>query len=115
MGDINEMKNLIIQSFESKGVLSQLRSQIRASVFKAVEEDGARIQEGAEGVFDWENRKALDIRKDKESLFIAKLIQDFVKFYDLEYSANIIGYESGLNELKNFEVLGSLISRRIWI
>lgn len=34
MQEINDLKNIVIQSLESHGVLSQLRAQIRASVFK---------------------------------------------------------------------------------
>ena len=34
MQDINELKNIVIQGFEAKGILPQLRAQIRASVFK---------------------------------------------------------------------------------
>jgi hypothetical protein len=34
MQEINDLKNIVIQSLESNGVLSQLRAQIRSSVFK---------------------------------------------------------------------------------
>lgn len=34
MQEINELKNLVVQSLEAHGVLSQLRAQIRSSVFK---------------------------------------------------------------------------------
>jgi len=34
MQEINELKNLVIQSLEGNGVLGQIRAQIRASVFK---------------------------------------------------------------------------------
>lgn len=34
MQEINELKNLVVQSLESHGVLGQLRAQIRSSVFK---------------------------------------------------------------------------------
>ena len=36
MQEINELKNLVVQSLESHGVLSQLRAQIRSSVFKVI-------------------------------------------------------------------------------
>jgi hypothetical protein len=34
MQEINELKNLVVQSLESHGILGQLRAQIRSSVFK---------------------------------------------------------------------------------
>jgi hypothetical protein len=34
MQDTNDLKNIVIQGFESKGILSTIRAQIRASVFK---------------------------------------------------------------------------------
>lgn len=34
MQEINELKNLVVQSLEAHGVLGQLRAQIRSSVFK---------------------------------------------------------------------------------
>ena len=34
MQDINDLKNLVIQSLEGNGVLGQIRAQIRSSVFK---------------------------------------------------------------------------------
>lgn len=36
MQEINELKNLVVQSLESHGVLGQLRAQIRSSVFKVI-------------------------------------------------------------------------------
>ena len=33
---MNELKNLVVQGLEANGVLSQLRAQIRSSVFKVV-------------------------------------------------------------------------------
>ncbi len=37
MQELNELKNLVIQSLEAKGALSNIRAQIRASVFNAID------------------------------------------------------------------------------
>lgn len=37
MQELNELKNLVIQSLESNGALSNIRAQIRASVFKVID------------------------------------------------------------------------------
>lgn len=115
MQDINEMKNLIIQSFESKGILSSLRAQIRSSVFKAIEEEGqaSNSKQASSNAFGWENQKALGIKKDVELLFIAKLFEDFCLFYGLDYTANVFAHETSLNTSNNFEDMGDIISKKI--
>ena len=40
------MKNLIIQSLETKGVLGQIRAQLRSSVFKIVDEQDQQFNFG---------------------------------------------------------------------
>lgn len=39
MQDTNDLKNIVIQGFESKGILSVIRAQIRSSVFKVNSKD----------------------------------------------------------------------------
>ena len=38
MEELNELKNLVIQTLEANGSLSNVRAQIRSSVFKIVDE-----------------------------------------------------------------------------
>lgn len=37
MEELNELKNLVIQSLENNGSLSNIRAQIRSSVFKVID------------------------------------------------------------------------------
>jgi hypothetical protein len=37
MEELNELKNLVIQTLEANGQLSNIRAQIRSSVFKIVD------------------------------------------------------------------------------
>lgn len=90
MQDINELKNIVIQSFESKGILSQIRAQIRASVFKAIEENDEDQEIQA---FDWENKKALQIKENPELAILCRLFENFLTFYDLDYTENIFKHE----------------------
>ena len=41
MEELNELKNLVIQTLEANGCLSNIRAQIRSSVFKVVDEPGS--------------------------------------------------------------------------
>ena len=47
------MKNLIIQSLETKGVLGQIRAELRSSVFKIVDEQDQQYNFGCG--LKWEN------------------------------------------------------------
>ncbi len=38
MEELNELKNLVIQTLEANGSLSNIRAQIRSSVFKVIDE-----------------------------------------------------------------------------
>ena len=37
MEELNELKNLVMQNLEKNGYLSNIRAQIRASVFKTID------------------------------------------------------------------------------
>ncbi len=113
MQDINELKNIIIQGFESKGILSQIRAQIRASVFKAIEDEnnGLSAQNNNES-FQWENKLAMKMRDDEELLVICKLFENFLHFYDLEYSLNVFSHEVNSHLVQNGEELRILNSKK---
>lgn len=54
MQEINELKGLVVQSLEANGVLSQLRAQIRSSVFRVI--DASESEQKKSAMF-WENPK----------------------------------------------------------
>ena len=94
MQDVNELKNLVIQSFEAKGMLSQLRAQIKASVFKAIEdEEGKPSNVNKSDAFQWENSSALGIKDDEELTILCKLFKNLLGFYDLDYTLNVFKHE----------------------
>ena len=106
MQDVNELKNIIIQGFESKGILSQLRAQIRASVFKAIEDENNTFSlQNENDSFQWENKLAMKIKDDEELLIICKLFENFLQFYDLEYSLNVFTHEVNSKMTGNSEEL----------
>ena len=111
MQDIQELKNIVIQSFESKGILSSIRAQIRASIFKTIEEDN--IEKSKIDCFDWENKKALKICKNSELKILVKLFENFLSFYDLDYSENVFKHEVN-DQNDDDEILCILISKRNW-
>jgi hypothetical protein len=54
MQELNELKNLVIQSLEANGALSNIRAQIRSSVFKVIDQQESN-KKGSP--FYWENPK----------------------------------------------------------
>ena len=98
MKDLNNLKDLVLQAFESKGILPEMRAQIRASVFKAMEEDNDFFNENVKNhSFKWENKKAMRIHKQKHLTLICKLLDNLMEFYKLDYSVNVFRHETNQN------------------
>ena len=57
---MDELKNLMIQTLESNGILGQLRAQIRCSVFKIIDnqDDMEDPKNKGKSFLHWENKKA---------------------------------------------------------
>lgn len=92
MQEINDLKNIVIQSLESNGVLSQLRAQIRSSVFKIIEDQESR--EGRSPAFHWENPLCQKIHKTSEGPIALELMHEFMEFYRMDYTCNIFVHEA---------------------
>ena len=91
---MDELKNLVIQSLETNGVLGQVRAQLRSCVFKAI--DSQDQVESKRSSFHWENPLARKMRENPQSTFAAEIIQEFMEFYRLNYSIAIFGPEANL-------------------
>lgn len=92
MQEINDLKNIVIQSLESNGVLSQLRAQIRSSVFKIIEDQESR--EGRSPAFHWENPLCQKIHKTSEGPIALELMHEFMEFYRMDYTCNVFVHEA---------------------
>eukprot|EP01017_Pseudomicrothorax_dubius_P022637 TRINITY_DN2447_c0_g1_i5.p1 TRINITY_DN2447_c0_g1~~TRINITY_DN2447_c0_g1_i5.p1 ORF type:complete len:337 (-),score=86.39 TRINITY_DN2447_c0_g1_i5:98-1108(-) len=105
MQEINELKNLVIQGLESNGVLSQIRAQIRASVFKIIDnqEGGGKKPSG----FFWENPLCYKLHESPEGLLALSLIFDFFDAYRMDYSITVFQHEANLKEVESREMLFS--------
>ena len=104
MQDTSGIKAMVLEALDSKGLLSTLRSQIRASVSCALEE-------GEPGLFEWENPKARKIAEDKELCLLAQLFENLLEFYGLDYSLSALKNELGPLADTDTSALGRLISR----
>lgn len=96
MSELNELKNLVIQSLEANGVLSNIRAQIRASVFKVI--DTQENNPKKESVYDWENQKCGKAMEQEEGKMVISLIKEFLQFYKMEYSMSVFSSEASFRE-----------------
>ena len=68
---MEDMKNLIIQSLETKGVLGQIRANLRSAVFKMVDEQDQQFKLGCG--LKWENPTLYKIIETKVGTLYLKL------------------------------------------
>ena len=102
------MKNLIIQSLETKGVLGQIRAQLRSSVFKIVDEQDQQFNFGCG--LKWENPTLYKILETKIGTLLAEVMRDFMEYFRMDYSLSIFIPECGISpeRLKKEEMLSKM-------
>jgi hypothetical protein len=105
MQEINDLKNIVIQSLESNGVLSQLRAQIRSSVFKIIEDQESR--EGRSPAFFWENPLCQKIHKTMEGPIALELMHEFMEFYRMDFTCNVFVHEANYKATTERQALGT--------
>lgn len=89
MDNIEDLKAVVTQTLEAKGVLGKIRAQLRSCVFTAIEE-----QESKKGA-ELENLSAKRIQDNPEARFMVDLIRDFLDYYQLDYTMSVMVPESG--------------------
>lgn len=84
---MEEMKNLVIQSLETRGVLGPIRAKIRSSVFKIVDEQDQKSRMGCG--LKWENTLLYKVSETKCGLLVAELIREFLECLKMDYSLSV--------------------------
>ena len=105
---MEEMKNLIIQSLETKGVLGQIRANLRSAVFKMVNEQDQQFKLGCG--LKWENPTLYKIIETKIGTLLSEVIRDFMEYFRMDYSLSIFIPECGISpeRLKKEEIFGQM-------
>ncbi|XP_031558086.1 FGFR1 oncogene partner-like isoform X2 [Actinia tenebrosa] len=88
-----ELRDLVAQSLESKGVLGKIRAQLRASVFLALEE-----QEEAENKVPLSNPNLKKFLNTSEGRLVAGLVKEFLEFFDLDFTIAVFDPESSFSD-----------------
>nr|KAI8758666.1 FGFR1 oncogene partner-like isoform X5 [Biomphalaria glabrata] len=99
-----ELRDLVAQTLEANGTLGKLRAQLRASVFLALED-----QENGQNKTPFLSKELKSFLSTKDGKLTAYLVQEFLEFFNLEFTLAVFKPETGLNEgMKRSEVLKSL-------
>ena len=85
---MDDLKNIVIQNLEQEGTLGSLRAQLRAQVFKAIENYADNNTKQSAG-FQWENPQAGRIHEDPDSKLMALLIKEYLEHYKMDYTLSV--------------------------
>ena len=85
---MDDLKNIVIQNLEQEGTLGSLRAQLRARVFKAIENYADSNAKQAAG-FQWQNPAAAKVHEDPDTKLVALLVKDFLEYYKMDYTLSV--------------------------
>jgi len=87
--NIEELKSLVLSTLETNGVLGQIRAQLRANVYKAIDCDEDKVSStGSPG-----NSKLM---KSQHGRLIAEIVAEFFVFHDFRHSLSVFIPEASL-------------------
>ena len=105
---MEDMKNLLIQALETRGVLGQIRSKLRSSVFKIVDDQDQKFNMGCG--LKWENPTLYKITDTRIGQLSAELIREFMEYLRMDYSLSVFIPECSISpeKIKKEEIFGKL-------
>ncbi|XP_042301723.1 centrosomal protein 43 isoform X3 [Sceloporus undulatus] len=96
-----ELRDLLVQTLESSGVLNKIKAELRAAVFLALEE-----QEKVENKTPLVNESLRKFLNTKDGRLVASLVAEFLQFFNLDFTLAVFQPESStLNGLEARENL----------
>jgi hypothetical protein len=105
---MDDMKNLLIQALETRGVLGQIRAKLRSSVFKIVDDQDQKFNMGCG--LKWENPTLYKITDTKIGQLSAELIREFMEYLKMDYSLSVFIPECSISpeRIRKEEIFGKL-------
>ncbi|CAI5770414.1 FGFR1 oncogene partner isoform X2 [Podarcis lilfordi] len=96
-----ELRDLLVQTLETSGVLNKIKAELRAAVFLALEE-----QEKIENKTPLVNESLKKFLNTKDGRLVASLVAEFLQFFNLDFTLAVFQPESStLNGLEARENL----------
>ncbi|NXL27218.1 FR1OP protein, partial [Glaucidium brasilianum] len=84
-----ELRDLLVQTLESSGVLNKIKAELRAAVFLALEE-----QEKVENKAPLVNESLKSFLGTKDGRLVAGLVAEFLRFFNLDFTLAVFQPES---------------------
>ncbi len=104
---MEEMKNLVIQTLETRGILGQIRAKLRSAVFKIVDDQDQRTNTQLTGCgLKWENPNLFKIKETSIAGLTAEMIRDYMEYFRMDYSLSVFIPECSISpeRLKKDEI-----------
>ncbi|XP_058023898.1 centrosomal protein 43 isoform X2 [Ahaetulla prasina] len=84
-----ELRDLLVQTLETSGVLNKIKAELRAAVFLALEE-----QEKVENKTPLVNESLKKFLSTKDGRLVASLVAEFLQFFNLDFTLAVFQPES---------------------
>ena len=97
MSSVNDLKDVLKETLENKGVLAEIRAKMRAEIFKTLQEE--------------ENSKGPEVTR--EGLIINELIREYLSYNSYLSTLSVFQPESGLSNNKNEILDRKFISKQL--
>lgn len=97
MDEFEEVKEVVIETLEKTGVISEMKAKVRAHIFKILQNDSKKYKNLN---FNIESPSSLKIHESPENMQILEFIIEFLQFYNFDYTLGIIQQEANLEQKK---------------
>jgi len=104
---MEEMKNLVIQTLETRGILGQIRAKLRSAVFKVVDDQDSKLNSQPSGCgLKWENPNLYKIKETSMGGLTAEMIREYMEYFRMDYSLSVFIPECSISpeRLKKEEI-----------
>jgi len=101
---MEDLKDLIINTLDAQGVLGEIRAQLRMLVFKSIDNEGKQLP--------YDKTPAMQLADSDQGRLCLELLRDFLAFFKLNLSLNVLLPETRLTEEMQPEKLRELLGFR---
>ncbi|XP_070521058.1 uncharacterized protein [Cardiocondyla obscurior] len=97
MEEDTELRDLVVQTLESNGVLAKIRAELRASVFLALEE-----QDSVMNPEPLLNKTVKQYLSNSEGKLLFSLVREFLEYFGLDYTISVYDPETYFGKEYNY-------------
>jgi hypothetical protein len=83
---MEELKGVVTNALEKKGILAKIRAELRASVFEAIDEQGSATNTG---LASQRTEKLQKLQESESGLMVTHLVHEFLEWCGLDYTLKV--------------------------